>query len=146
MSVSDQVKEEDKDFLDLMPIKQRVSALDQRCSSLRKEANDQEKQLERIVNEITTFDTATGQLRDYLGNVHGRIDSLDPIHNDAEVITKQLAEVQVRRMNKIKYLLNLHFKPSVCTRMGLDHRWDQSETSNDYEKEQKALTDVTKYT
>ena len=116
MSVSDQVKEEDKDYLDLMPIKQRVSALDQRCSSLRKEANEQEKKLERIVNEITAFDTATGELRDYLGNVHGRIDSLDPIHNDAEVINKQLAEVKVRRMTKIKYLLNLHFKHPVRIR------------------------------
>ena len=114
MSVSDQIKEEDKDYLDLMPIKQRVSALDQRCSSLRKEANEEEKKLERIVNEITAFDTATGELRDYLGNVHERMDSLDPIHNDAEVINKQLAEVQVRRMKKIKYLLNLHFEHPVC--------------------------------
>ena len=82
-----------------MPIKQRVSALSQRCNSLHKETNEQEKKLESIVNEITTFDTATGELRVYLDNVFDRLDSLEPIHNDAEVITKQLNEVKVSQKN-----------------------------------------------
>ena len=115
MSVSDQIKEEHKDYLDLMPIKQRVSAVDQRCSALRKDANDREKKLERIVNELTTFATATGELRDYLENVHEKIDSLGPIHNDAEVINKQLAEVQVRLMKNLKYLLNIYILSALYT-------------------------------
>ena len=96
--MNDQIKEDDKDHLDLMPIKQRVSALSQRCSALRKETNDEEKKLERVVNEITTFDTATEELRSYLDSVFDRLDHLEPIHNDAEVVNKQLIEVKVRQL------------------------------------------------
>lgn len=96
--MSDQIKEEVNDYLDFMPIKQRVSALSQRCSSFRKDTDDQQKKLERIVNEITTFVTATGELKGYLDSVLERLDSLDPIHNDEAVINKQLAEVQVRQI------------------------------------------------
>ena len=98
-SVSDQIKEDDKEYLDFLPIKQRISAISQRFSSLRREANDQEKKLERIVNEITTFVSATGELRDYLDMALDKLDNLDPIHNDEEIINKQLAEVKVRKLN-----------------------------------------------
>lgn len=94
-SISDQIKEEDKAYLDLMPVKQRVSALSQRCSALRKDANERIVKLERIVKELTTFFTATGELRVYLKSAFEKLDSLEPIHNDAEVIKQQLKEVQV---------------------------------------------------
>lgn len=97
-SVNDQIKEEDKAYLDLMPVKQRVSALSQRCSALRKEANERLVKLERIVKELTTFVTATGELRGYLKGAFEKLDSLEPIHNDAEVIKQQLKEVQVSSM------------------------------------------------
>ena len=94
-SISDQMKEEDKTYLDLMPIIQRVSALRQRCSALRKDANERIMKLERIVKELTTFATATGELRVYLKNALEKLESLEPIHNDAEVVQQQLKEVQV---------------------------------------------------
>ena len=83
-----------------MPIKQRASALSQRCSSLRKETDEQLKKLERVVKEITTFDSATEKLWGYLDNVFERLENLEPIHNDAEVINKQLEEVQVRQKDE----------------------------------------------
>lgn len=94
-SISDQIKEEGNAYLDLMPIKQRVSALSQRCGALRKDANERIVKLERIVKELTTFVTATGELRVYLTNAFEKLDSLEPIHNDADVITQQLNEVKV---------------------------------------------------
>lgn len=94
-SISDQIKEEGKVYLDLMPIIQRVSALRQRCSALRKNANERIMKLERIVKELTTFATATGELRVYLKNAFEKLESLEPIHNDAEVVKQQLKEVQV---------------------------------------------------
>ena len=95
-SLNDQVKEENKDYLDFLPIKQRLSALSQRCSLLRRNADDQEKKLDKIVNEMTIFVTATGELRGYIEVATDKLDNLDPIHNDGEVIEKQLAEVKVR--------------------------------------------------
>lgn len=78
-----------------MPIKQRVSALSQRCNALRKNANERIAKLEKIIKELTTFVTATGELQVYLKNAFEKLDSLEPIHNDAEVIQQQLKEVQV---------------------------------------------------
>lgn len=94
-SLSEQLKDEGKAHLDLMPIKQRFSALTQRCIALRRDANERMVKLERILKELTTFVTATGELRVYLDGAFKELDSLEPIHNDAEVITKQLKEVQV---------------------------------------------------
>ena len=94
-SVSDQIKEEDKAYLDFMPIKQRVSALGQRCNTLRKDANERIAKLEKIVKELTTFVTATGELQVYLKSAFEKLDSLEPINNDADVIKQELKEVQV---------------------------------------------------
>lgn len=94
-SVSEQIKEDDNAYLDLMPVKQRVSALTQRCSALRKDADERMVKLERIVKELTTFVQATGELRVYLKGAFEKLESLEPIHNDAEVIQQQLKEVQV---------------------------------------------------
>ena len=94
-STSDQIKEEDKAYLDFMPIKQRVSALGQRCSALRKDTNEKIAKLEKIVKELTTFVTATGELQVYLKSAFEKLDSLEPVHNDADVIKQQLKEVQV---------------------------------------------------
>lgn len=94
-SVSEQIKEDDNAYLDLMPVKQRVSALTQRCNALRKDADERMVKLERIVKELTTFVQATGELRVYLKDAFKKLESLEPIHNDAEVIQQQLKEVQV---------------------------------------------------
>ena len=94
-SLSEQLKDEGKAHLDLMPVKQRLSALTQRCIALRRDANERMVKLERILKELTTFVTATGELLVFLDGALKELDSLEPIHNDAEVITKQLKEVQV---------------------------------------------------
>ena len=106
-SVNDQVKEENKDYLDFLPIKQRLSALSQRCSLLRRNADEQEKKLDRIVNEMTTFVTATGELRGYIEVATDKLDNLDPIHNDGEVIKKQLAEVKVRMIIVYEFFFSM---------------------------------------
>lgn len=95
--MSEKIREDDQDYLDLMPIKQRVSALGQRCVSLGNKNNEHLKKLESLVDDLTTFSTSTEELRVYLNDVFDRLEAQEPIHNEAETINKQLHELQVNQ-------------------------------------------------
>ena len=100
-AMSESIGEDDQDYLDLMPIKQRVSALGQRCVSLGNKNNGHLKKLESLVEDLTTFSVSTEELRVFLNDVFDRLEAQEPIHNEAETINKQLHELQVNQ-NKRK--------------------------------------------
>lgn len=96
-AMSENIGEDDQDYLDLMPIKQRVSALGQRCVSLGNKNNGHLKKLESLVEDLTTFSVSTEELRVFLNDVFDRLEAQEPIHNEAETINKQLHELQVNQ-------------------------------------------------
>ena len=96
-AMSESIGEDDQDYLDLMPIKQRVSALGQRCVSLGNKNNGHLKKLESLVEDLTTFSVSTEELRVFLNDVFDRLEAQEPIHNEAETINKQLHELQVNQ-------------------------------------------------
>ena len=96
-AMSENIGEDDQDYLDLMPIKQRVSALGQRCVSLGNKNNGHLKKLESLVEDLTTFSVSTEELRVFLNDVFDRLEAQEPIHNEAETIKKQLHELQVNQ-------------------------------------------------
>lgn len=96
-AMSESIGEDDQDYLDLMPIKQRVSALGQRCVSLDNKNNGHLKKLESLVEDLTTFSVSTEELRVFLNDVFDRLEAQEPIHNEAETINKQLHELQVNQ-------------------------------------------------
>lgn len=96
-AMSEKIREDDQDYLDFMPIKQRVSALGQRCVALGNKNNEHLKKLESLVDDLTTFSTSTEELRVYLNDVFDRLEAQEPIHNEAETINKQLHELQVNQ-------------------------------------------------
>lgn len=96
-AMSESIGEDDQDYLDLMPIKQRVSALGQRCVSLGNKNNGHLKKLESLVEDLTTFSVSTEELRVFLNDVFDRLEAQEPIHNEAETIKKQLHELQVNQ-------------------------------------------------
>ena len=94
-SLGKQIKEDDQDFLDMMAIKQRVSAMTLWCAAVRKKTDEHVVLYERLLADISTFMTVTSQLRVYLDEATVKLDKLEPIHNDADIIRAQLKETQV---------------------------------------------------
>ena len=94
-SVADESKADTKDYLDSTPIKHRVTTLSQRCAALHRQVDERKVWQEKVVEEITTFVTVTEELHVYLGKAYDTLDNMEPIHHDADIINKQLEEVQV---------------------------------------------------
>lgn len=93
-NVGEEVKKEDYPNVNFTPVKQRVKKLANRCAALRRLVNVRVMWLEKVTEEITLFVNTTDELHKFVNVAFVQLNNFDPIHNNPEVLEKQLEEVK----------------------------------------------------
>ena len=94
-NVTNEVNSEKTENIDFSPIKQRVNNLTQKCALLKKCVKEQHTSQEQLLEDIEAFLDTIGELHAFVDKTYDTLEKLEPIHNDAEVLDKQLEEVEV---------------------------------------------------